>query len=184
MSNVIDKLLTDAQHARRDGRPEQAKQVLLEAVALARKAGTRDQLARALTALGQIERDLGQLSQSCQLYQEAVSIYRTDGNGPRLAHAIRHLADIHRSAGTTDLAEPCYDEALRLYRNDQATTPLELANAIRGLAILKGDKGDFPRASALWMEARDLYKASGVDEGVAESERRLAELSCKSAGST
>ncbi|MGA9417350.1 MAG: hypothetical protein WBV60_21855, partial [Terriglobales bacterium] len=89
------------------------------------------------------------------------------------AHTVRHVADIRREAARLDLAESCYHEALHLYRNHAATPPLDLANAIRGLAILKTDAGDAATAIALWEEARDLYAAVNVEAGVAESNRRL-----------
>jgi hypothetical protein len=84
-----------------------------------------------------------------------------------LAHTIRHVADIHRVQGNPQLAEPCYDEALGLYRANAATPPLDLANAIRGLALLKNDK-------ALWAEARDLYASLDVQAGVDECSRWLS----------
>jgi hypothetical protein len=95
----------------------------------------------------------------------------------RLAHTVRHVADIRREAGRPDLSESCYHEALNLYRNHAMTPPLDLANAIRGLAILKTDAGDTATARALWEEARDFYAAVNVEAGVAESSRRLALLS-------
>jgi hypothetical protein len=55
-----------------------------------------------------------------------------------------------------------------------------LANAIRGLAILKHDSGAVGQAKLLWTEARDLYAIVNVNEGVAESSRRLALLSQRS----
>ncbi len=54
---------------------------------------------------------------------------------------------------------------------------LDLANAIRPLAILKDDAGEVEDAKRLWEEARDLYAAADVREGVAESVARLARLS-------
>jgi hypothetical protein len=51
-----------------------------------------------------------------------------------------------------------------------------LANAIRGLAILKTDAGEAATARALWEEARDLYATLNVDAGVAESNHRLGLL--------
>lgn len=175
-----EKLLNDALQARREGRHQDAKRELGEAVDLCRNASPRTELARALSALGQIERDLHNTEAALQHYQEAVAIYRTEAhserNELRIAHTIRHVGDIHRSAGRSALAELCYDEALNLYRANQQTTPLDLANAIRGLAILKADTGDSPQAVSLWTEARDLYAVAGVKEGVAESNRRLAVL--------
>jgi len=180
MAEHWEKLLNDALQARREGRHQDAKRDLVKAVDWCRKASPRTDLARALSALGQIERDLHNTEAALQHYQEAVAIYRTEAhserNELRIAHTIRHVGDIHRSAGRADLAEPCYEEALNLYRAHQQTTPLDLANAIRGLAILKADTGDSPRAASLWTEARDLYAAAGVQEGVAESDHRLALL--------
>lgn len=93
-----------------------------------------------------------------------------------LAHTVRHLGDIHRDAGHFDLAEPCYHEALSLYRSDKRTPSLDLANAVRPLAILKENTGDFEEARRLWEETRDLYAAVNVSQGVAESSARLAPL--------
>jgi tetratricopeptide (TPR) repeat protein len=137
MSPAADKLLTQALRARREGRHQDAKHDLVAAVDLCRKADNQMELAAALTALGQIERDLRHGGAARQYYEEAVRIYRAEGDDHRLAHAIRHLGDIHRSDRRLELAESCYNEALALYRSDKRTPSLELANAIRGLAILK-----------------------------------------------
>jgi tetratricopeptide (TPR) repeat protein len=174
MPEPAEKLIKDALQARREGRQQDAKRDLVEAV---RKAGTPAKLAQALTALGQIERDLHHLDAALQHYEEAAAIYRAEGNDLRLAHTVRHLGDIHRYAGHTALSESSYDEALNIYRSNLQTRPLDLANAIRGLAILKGDTGDTARSISLWTEARNLYAEVGVNEGVAESDRRLAFLS-------
>lgn len=172
----FENLVTNALQARREGRSHDARRDLIAAVDLCRRAPAPSDLARALTDLGQIERDLGHLDAALKHYEEAAAIYRAQNNPPRLAHTIRHIGDIHRSAGRPALAEPCYDAALSFYRNDKQTTPLDLANAIRGLAILKTDAGDSARAIALWTEVRNLYCATAVSEGVAESDRRLALL--------
>jgi tetratricopeptide (TPR) repeat protein len=180
MSQGADKLLTQALQARREGRLQDAQHDLVEAVDVCRTTNNQLELAAALTALGQIERDLHHLDASRQLYEEAVTIYRAQGNDRRLAHTLRHLGDIHRSEGHTEVAESYYNQALSLYRNDKQTPPLELANALRGLAILKHDSGADGQARLLWIEARDLYAIVNVKEGVAESSHRLALLSQRS----
>jgi hypothetical protein len=73
-------------------------------------------------------------------------------------------------------AEVCYDEALLFYRGHDRTDPLDLANAIRPLAILKEATGDVEDAKRLWAEARDLYEAVDVRAGVAECVSRLDRL--------
>ncbi len=170
------KLIDDALQARREGRRQDAKRDLTEAIALCRNSAARAELARALATLGQIERDLHNLDAARQNYEDAIAIYRTVGDASSLAHAVRHLGDVHRSAGHPSLAEPCYEEALTFYRDHHETTPLELANAIRGLAVLKADAGDRLKAISLWKEARALYAEAGVKEGVAESDARLTAL--------
>jgi len=91
-------------------------------------------------------------------------------------HTIGHLGNIHLDAGRLELAEPCYDEALALYRENEQTVPLDLANAIRPLAILQKRNGDRELAKSLWKEAQELYAAVDVPAAVAESSRLLAAL--------
>jgi tetratricopeptide (TPR) repeat protein len=176
MSEISDNLLSRASQARREHRLTDAKRDLVEAVDLCRKFGTPAELARALTGLGQIERDLHEIVAVREHYEEAVAIYRAEGDVLKLAHTVRHLGDIHRHEGHRGLAEPCYREALNLYRGDEHTPPLDLANTLRGFAILQDDVGEVEDARLLWTEARDLYSAVNVEAGVAESSRRLAIL--------
>ena len=175
MSEISDDRVRQASQARKEHRLADAKRDLKVAVDLCRKAGTPLELARALTGLGQIERDLQEIEAAREHYEEAVAIYRAEGDALKLAHAIRHLGDIYRHEGHRELAEPCYREALNLYRSREAP-PLDLANAIRGFAILQDDAGEVNEARSLWNEARELYAAVNVEAGVAESTRRLAVL--------
>ena len=176
MSDMSGNLVSRAAQARREHRLADAKRDLAAAVDLCRKGETPIELARALTGLGQIERDLQEIAAAREHYEEAVAIHRTEGDALRLAHTIRHLGDIHRHEGHRELAEPCYREALSIYRKHEETPPLDLANAIRGFAILQDDGGEVKEARALWEEARDLYAAVNVEAGVVESKRRLAVL--------
>jgi len=173
MSEQSEKLRKRAAAARREHRLEDAKRDLIEAVALCREGHEETDLAKALTGLGQIESDLEDHAAALNNYEEAAAIYRSRGDSQRLAHTIRHVGDIHRREKRADLAEPCYREALEIYRRDETAPPLDLANALRGFAILKEEMGELLQAKPLWEEARELYAAVGVKEGVAESSRRL-----------
>ena len=53
------------------------------------------------------------------------------------------------------------------------TPALELANALRPCALLRERLGDGEAALALWREARELYLAAGIAEGVRECDRHL-----------
>ena len=176
MPDAFDDLLALAFQARRENRLANAQRHLVAAVDGWREGHSRVDLAKALTRLGQIERDLGHGDAALRNYEEAASIYRAEGDALRLAHTVRHMGDIHREQSRTDLAEPCYHEALSIYRGHEQTPPLDLANAIRGLALLKGEMGESVQAKLLWAEARNLYAAVNVKAGVDESSRRLAQL--------
>jgi tetratricopeptide (TPR) repeat protein len=114
--------------ARREHRLANAKRNSAEAVDRCREGANRAQLARALTGLGQIERDLHDLDAALTHYVEAVAIYRTADQPLTLAHTVRHVADILRNQARLDLAAPHYEEALEIYRGDALTPPLDLAN--------------------------------------------------------
>jgi len=176
MATAPEVLIQRGYEARRDHRPADAKELFCEAVALCREADDRVRLAQALTGVGQIERDLNEVDGARQHYEEAVAIYRTLDDPLGLAYTVRHVGDILRGQGERDVAEPCYAEALGIYRKHEATSLLDLANAIRGYALLKGDGGETAGAAALWREAKELYAAVDVQAGVVESERQLVSL--------
>ena len=79
-----------------------------------------------------------------------------------VAHSVRHVGDILYEARRFQEAEVCYDEALALYDGESQTPPLDLANAIRSLAVLKDEIGELLAAKILWSRARDLYESVGV----------------------
>ena len=166
--------LTQRGHAqRREGQLDDARQSFGEAVAAARRDGNDADLVHALKGLGQLERDLGRGERALALYEEAMELCLALEDLPGLAHVLRHLGDIHREAGSFSLATFPTEQALSLYRSLPATPPLELANAMRSCALLREQLGESDAARALWREARALYQAAGVAEGVDECERRL-----------
>jgi tetratricopeptide (TPR) repeat protein len=167
------KLMIEANRARLEDRPDDAYRDYAAAVELCRQSGARRELIRALKGLGQIERDMNRGAAALPLYEEAVAISREEDDLLILAHTLRHVGDIHRDAGRAELAESNYLQALTIYRSNEHTQPLDLANAIRPLAILKDDAGEVEEAKQLWTEARDLYAAVNVQEGVSESSQRL-----------
>ncbi len=145
----------------------------IESIERCRRAGGGVDLARALTSLGQIERNLRRVGVAIEHYEEAAAIYRAEGDALRLAHTVRHLGDMHRGSERFALAEPCYREALAIYRRHELTPPLDLANALRGSALLEEMTGNTDAAKLLWAEARELYAAAGVKAGVEECCRKL-----------
>jgi len=159
---------------RREDRVDDALLSFTEAVAAARRDGNDADLVHALKGLGQIERDLGRGERALPLYEEAVELCLAMEDLPGLAHTLRHVGDIHQDLGSLSAAAEPYEQALSLYRRLPDTPPLELANALRPYAQLREGLGETESANAMWREARALYAAAGVREGVAECDRHLA----------
>ncbi len=180
MANTPDHLIASGYRARREGRLGEAKEIFSEAVQVCREADANPSvLAGSLAGLGQIERDLRNDRAAIECYREAVGIQRGHPDRLRLAHTVRHLADVLREAGLLEEARTGYEEVLEIYRRHPETRALDLANAIRGFALLRGNAGDPEDAKSLWSEARDLYQSCDVKAGVEESERRIAQLAGK-----
>ena len=181
MNDISDELIglmREGNRIRFDD-PPGARRLYADAVRRCRIAGNQKQLIRALKGLGQIERDIGHPDVALELYNEAVTICRAAGDPLLLAHTVRHVGDIHQDAGRRKLAEPCYQEALSIYRHHEDTAVLDLANAVRPFAALKQQNGEIDEAKRLWNEAKDLYAAANVSEGVAGATRELARLERK-----
>lgn len=172
----IDELLRralpdDLVHRGRRARfvqPDEARELFVQAAAKSRESGARRELVEALKGIAQIDRDLGRRTAARPFYEEAVAVCREIADPLLLAHTLRHLGDLHHDDARDDLAEPLYAEALALYRASDPL-PLDLANALRSLAIIKD-------TAELWEEAHHLYVATNVQPGVAETARRLAKL--------
>ena len=124
--------------------------------------------------LGQIERDTAHRKRALKVYEEAAIISREVDQPLRFAHTVRHLADLHCELGSLNLAERFYNESLGIYRRERDATPVDLANAVRGYAIMKDSAGATEQARVLWEEARSLYSALGVEAGVNECNARLS----------
>ena len=118
----------------------------------------------------------GAMARLC--YEEAVVLFREADQPLVLAHAVRHLGDVYLEQGRPDLAEPCYHEALELYRSHSDESSLDLANAVRSLAVLRWEQ-----ARVLWEEARVLYTGLSIVGGIQESSARVAALSTHGANS-
>ncbi|HKD20069.1 MAG TPA: tetratricopeptide repeat protein [Thermoanaerobaculia bacterium] len=132
--------------------------------------------AEALVEAGRRARREGRFEEALSFYEKAAAAYRRGDDSLKLAHTVRHVGDIHRQAGRPEVAEPLHREALALYRRHPDPPRLDLANAIRPLAILEERAGRVDEARRLWAEARDLYEACGVADGATESSCRLAAL--------
>jgi len=118
----------------------------------------------------------GRLSDATALYEEAAESFQREQQPARWAHALRHAAEFALRAGdgVTSLREA--RAVLEYYRNTPPTT-LEMANALRVIALAEAAGGELDNAVEHWNEARRLYHEAGVADGVLEADRHVALLS-------
>ena len=174
MGETFQELFARGYQARRENRIADSRAIFIKGVRSAAEEGDRPSLAEALCGLGQAERDIGNLAAARLHYAGAATLYREIGPPERLAYAIRHEADILREEYQPAEAEPLYLEAATIYRKQGEEAALDLANTLRGLALLAESSGKPDASQSLWQEARQLYAKCKVEAGVAECDQKVA----------
>ena len=169
-------LLHQGYEARFDHRLPDARDLFTRALARARASKSPEHIVQSLVALAKTERDLQNPGAAHLYYQEAAALYRQLNDPLKLAHTLRHLGDILQDQGHFTLAEPDYVEALKIYRAHPEAPPLDLANALRGFAVLKTETFKQRKALTLWREARALYDQLELADCVAEADGYIATL--------
>jgi tetratricopeptide (TPR) repeat protein len=181
MKQVVE-LVKRALAARRDGDAQSAEAAAREALSLARSqtdGAGRDALVVALSVMAQVDQDAGRLDVATQRYAQAAEVCRRRPVSPRLPHVLRHLGMLQFRARNLLAAISCCEEAVEIRRSEPSTPPLEMANTLRPLALIRETEGRRAEAAALWKEASSLYAAAGVESGVEESRTRLAALAAE-----
>jgi tetratricopeptide (TPR) repeat protein len=174
VTETFKDLFARGYQARREDRLADSRAVFIEAVRRAAIEADRPSLAEALSGLAQAERGIGNLEAAGHHYANAVVLYRELGLRDRLAYALRHEADVLREMGKVVEAEPLYREAEGIYRQLGESATLDLANTLRGLALVNEASAKSSGSKALWQEARKLYSKCNVEAGVAECDQKLS----------
>jgi len=179
MQTEIDKiqtLLASAEKARREKRFEDAKRDVVSALAISRLIQQVDFRVQSLNDLARIERDLGNTITAIAGYMKLVKLYQKNSNQAGIAHSYRHLADIYLEANHLEKADVYYRKAIEIYKNKAHQSSLDLANASRGLALLKVRQEKIQEALNIWEHARKLYATNKINKGVKECDRWIARL--------
>jgi tetratricopeptide (TPR) repeat protein len=175
MPETFQEQFARGYQARRENRLADSRAIFLKAVRSAAEEGDRPALAEALCGLGQAERDIGSLEPARHHYANAAVLYRQIGPPAKLAYALRHEADILRETGLPAEAEPLYLEAEGIYRQQGEDAQLDLANTLRGLALVNESTGRTAASRSLFEQARDLYTKCNVEAGAAECNQKLSQ---------
>ena len=171
-----NELMRAAWSARAEGKLTDAERLLGEALSVAKQSDSPGVRVQCLVKISHVMQDQGRAREAGEAAREAVSAARTLHDPRLLAWAVRHLGDVCRADGQLGDAAARYREAISLYAELPEPPPLDVANALRPLAIVMESEGDTARASELWEEARRLYGLVGIQEGVDEASAHLAAL--------
>jgi tetratricopeptide (TPR) repeat protein len=175
MIETFKELFARGYQALREDRLADSRAIFFQGVRNAAEEADRPDLAEALCGLAQAEHGIGNLQAAGHHYANAGVLYRQLGLRERLAYAIRHEADILRETGKVVEAEPLYLEAEEIYRQLGEQATLDLANTLRGLALVNESAGKMDASKALWQQARELYEKCKVEPGVAECDEKLSQ---------
>ena len=126
-----------------------------------------------LRVYSQILRDEDRIEEAKKTLDEAASILLPITSAQRRAHIIRHQADIAAEMGLLSESFVHYEAALSIYRRDSLTNPMDLANTLRGFALLKERWKEVQEAKKMWREAKEIYSSFGIEEGVKECNAHL-----------
>ncbi len=80
-----------------------------------------------------------------------------DAADPRLANALNNLGELYRTEARYKEADPVYARLKSIVDQRLAKKPMEAALLINNIAAFNRDKGDYPRAEALYKQSVDIW---------------------------
>ena len=163
--------------ARVEHRYDEAYRDIAKAIELFREARDHNNLVDALGRLGHVEMDRARWDEARAMFEEGIGICRNANDPCGTAHKLQHLGDVHHHAGRKAEALACYHEAMSLYRSQAEPPKLRYANTLLRVAVAEAEAGRADQAKPIFVEARELYRAVGVQEGVDDCSNRIDNLS-------
>lgn len=148
---------------------------LIEAAALARRAGWRQGEAAAVGSLANVYRDQGRMSEAADQHRRALEIYRQTGSRGGEATSLVNLGNVLLEMGCApdDVVTPLV-QSLRIYREIGARHAE--ANALNSLGCAYLIQSRYTEALDHLDQALALHREIGSREGEADDLTNLAEL--------
>jgi len=177
LAKVFDPetLLERGREAREAGRPDEASDLFLQAVAEARWAGKPALLVHALMTQGRAARSMKRLEAALHSFHEAAAL--CSGNGGVEAEALLEIAAVLREQEKTAEAKAAYHRALDRIQSNPVASSFDEARCLQGLATLE-EATNPEEAVLLWQGATSLYAAAQAHDRCAECQQHLAFLQC------
>ena len=136
------------------GEPGSCPHLLEQSVALARRFGDPRTAFTALTNLGVVSANTGDLARAVAAYEQALATARTCVDDPGSLGVLNNLGAVHGRMGDLDAALSCFQDALRLA--EQSGQDLHLAYGLVNQAQALQQLGRHDQALAAWQRAEQL----------------------------
>jgi predicted ATPase/DNA-binding CsgD family transcriptional regulator/Tfp pilus assembly protein PilF len=156
------------------GRKERAFELTDESVAIARSAGTKQQIGERLAQLGETMYDRALPEEASSVLEEALRLARDAMDAHSIADSLRVLGMIARDAGQFDVARSYLDEALSLQRGLADYWCVALSLSVLGDLALRGHQP--AQASPMFAESLSIQSRISYWYGMADSLWGLADV--------
>jgi predicted ATPase len=132
-----------------------SRDLLVEALAVARSEGDEDGEATVLNLMGTNEYGAGDLEAAERLVMESLEIRRRLGDESRVAVTLNALGGIHHIRGRLEAAHAAFQESLEIKR--RSANENAVAVALTNLGLVERDAGNTDAAEALLGQAVDIW---------------------------
>jgi predicted ATPase/DNA-binding SARP family transcriptional activator/TolA-binding protein len=147
------------------GKPEQAKQLLMEALQIAREEEDVPRVAACLANLGFVALDQGELDAAAVAFRDSLALFRDLGDRRNVSYVLGGLGTLAFLQRDYGGAAAVQEEALRVLR--QLGDPQGIADTVADLGHSVQRQGDVGRAQELYAEALHRYRELGDPGGAA-----------------
>ena len=175
MKSEVANLLEKAWVKRREEKYEEVESLLAEARELCGEEDF-DALGRIYHIYMQIDYDKGDFTKALDFCHQSLMYYKKLGLPEKIAHSTRHLADLQCHLGQHAESENNYQKAINMYKESSSLQAGNLANALRGFAIVLENLNKLNEARTTWSEVKTLYQSLGIQAGVDEASDRMDAL--------
>jgi predicted ATPase len=157
------------------GRIGEAEPVLREALQVSLSRGEEGAQSEVLRALGELERDRGNLDAARELLGGAMAAAKAQGRWDHDRPGLRHgLGDLALEEGSPEEARSWYLDALAVAVERRMS--IVVVHCVGGLAAVAALAGRLEDAADLWAATERYTEVRGVELGMLERQRYLARL--------
>jgi len=153
------------------GKPEEAREILAEALDKTRQMHMPTDQSQTLIALGLVAEGARDRQKAIQYFEQAAALSREKGFNHSIAWSMYEEARVYRDEHDYADADRCETEAMNAMRRvgDEYHLPLHLAV----LADLKAEEGEIEKAHELYSQAADVTESLLVNSANEEEKRGL-----------